>query len=86
MPGATDYIELERDFEILSVEGTLSADGCHVHIAVSDHSGAVLGGHLVRGCVVRTTAEIVLAEVESLDFAREHDAATGFSELVVRPR
>jgi len=84
MPGATDFIDLERDFEIVSIEGTLSPNGCHVHVAISDRSGAVLGGHLVSGCVVRTTAEIVLAEIESLDFAREHDNATGFAELVVR--
>ena len=86
MPGARDFMVLERDFEIVSVEGTLSPDGCHVHLAVSDRSGAVLGGHLVSGCIVRTTAEFVFAEVESLDFAREHDAATGFAELVIRPR
>lgn len=86
MPGAADFIELERDFEIVSMEGTLSPDGCHVHAAISDHSGAVLGGHLVSGCIVRTTAEIILVEMETLDFAREHDAATGFAELIVRPR
>jgi len=86
MPGARDFITLERDLEIVSMEGTLSPDGCHVHVAVSDHSGAVLGGHLVSGCVVRTTAEIVLAEIESLEFARERDAETGFAELVVRRR
>lgn len=85
MPGARDFIELEQDFEIVSIEGTLSPNGCHVHVAISDRSGAVLGGHLVSGCIVRTTAEIVLAEVESLDFAREHDTETGFAELVVRP-
>jgi predicted DNA-binding protein with PD1-like motif len=77
---------MERDFEIVSMEGTLSLDGCHVHIAISDRSGAVIGGHLVGGCIVRTTAEIVLAEVGSHDFRREHDAMTGFAELVVRPR
>jgi len=86
MPGATDFIALRRDFEIVSMEGTLSPDGCHVHVAISDHSGAVLGGHLVSGCVVRTTAEVVLAEIESMDFARELDATTGFAELVIRPR
>jgi predicted DNA-binding protein with PD1-like motif len=86
MPGATDFLDIERDIEIVSMEGTLSPDGCHVHVAVSDRTGAVLGGHLVSGCTVRTTAEIVLAEVESHDFRREHDSATGFAELVVWPR
>jgi predicted DNA-binding protein with PD1-like motif len=86
MPGARDFLTLEQDFEIVSVEGTLSPDGCHVHIAISDHAGNVLGGHLASGCTVRTTAEIVLADDSTLDFAREHDDSTGFAELVVTPR
>jgi predicted DNA-binding protein with PD1-like motif len=86
MPGARDFLTLEQDFEIVSMEGTLSPDGCHVHVAISDHAGNVLGGHLASGCTVRTTAEIVLAEEPSLDFARERDDSTGFAELVVRPR
>lgn len=86
MPGARDFVTLEHDFEIVSMEGTLSPDGCHVHASISDHAGSVIGGHLVHGCVVRTTAEIVLADDPALDFAREHDEATGFAELVVRPR
>jgi predicted DNA-binding protein with PD1-like motif len=84
MPGARDFLTLEQDFEIVSMEGTLSPDGCHIHVAISDHAGRVLGGHLVSGCIVRTTAEIVLADEPSLEFARERDERTGFAELVVR--
>jgi uncharacterized protein len=86
MPGARDVLTLRRDLEIVSMEGTLSLDGCHLHAAVSDLAGAVLGGHVSSGCVVRTTAEIVLAEDHSFAFARERDEGTGFRELVVRPR
>jgi predicted DNA-binding protein with PD1-like motif len=86
MPGARDFLTLEQDFEIVSMEGTLSPDGCHVHIAISDGAGQVIGGHLASGCTVRTTAELVLADEPSLDFAREPDESTGFAELVVRPR
>ena len=43
-------------------------------------------GHVAAGCVVRTTAEVLLQLLPGWDFAREPDAATGFDELVVRPR
>jgi predicted DNA-binding protein with PD1-like motif len=86
MPGATKVLELEQQLEIVSMEGTLSPDGCHIHLSVSDTAGVVLGGHVLPGCVVRTTAELILAEDTSFEFAREHDDMTGFAELVVRNR
>ena len=51
-----------------------------------NHLGRTVGGHLAEGCTVRTTAEVVLAADEQLLFAREHDPATGYDELVVRER
>lgn len=47
-------------FEIVSLTGTLSAGCHHLHVAMADSTGAVFGGHLLPGCVVRTTVEIVL--------------------------
>jgi hypothetical protein len=44
----------------------------------------VLGGHVARGCIVRTTAEIVLALLPEHCFSREHDVRSGFAELVIR--
>jgi len=37
----------------------------------------VIGGHIVDGCIVRTTAEIVIVELSDLEFRREPDAADG---------
>jgi len=37
------------------------------------------------GCIVRTTAEILLALLPDLRFSRELDPASGWDELVVRP-
>jgi uncharacterized protein len=53
---------------------------------VSDHQGRTVGGHFAEGCIVRTTAEVVLAADDRLVFAREHDSATGYDELVVYER
>lgn len=75
--------KLEEKFEILSLQGTLSQDGCHLHISISDSEGSVIGGHLLDGCIIYTTAEIVIGEVDDLTFSREYDPQTGFDELKV---
>jgi uncharacterized protein len=49
-----------RPLEILSLVGTLGRGGLHLHLTVGDEHGQTLGGHLLDGCLVRTTAEIVL--------------------------
>ena len=36
-------------FEIVSLVGTLSASGSHLHLAVSDSTGRTIGGHLLDG-------------------------------------
>ena len=70
-------------FEIVSLTGTLSASGHHLHLSVSDADCAVSGGHLLEGCVVRTTAEIALGVVEGVAFSRPHDPRTGYDELSI---
>lgn len=76
---------LEKDgmFEIVSVTGTLSPDGVHIHISVSDEDGNTIGGHLKNGCIVNTTAEVCLAVFDNVSFSREFDESTGYEELVV---
>lgn len=78
--------ELRGDLEMLTLAGTLSAQGPHLHMSVSDADGRVFGGHVTPGCIVRTTAEIIVANLPDERYTREHDAATGFAELVIRPR
>lgn len=71
-------------FEIVSLVGTLSPDGCHLHVSLSDKDGNVVGGHLNEGCIIYTTAEIVIGEIENLSFSRAIDEDTGFKELVIQ--
>ena len=73
-------------YEIVSLVGTLCADGPHLHISLSDGQGNVIGGHLQDGCAVYTTAEIVIGEMEEARFTREMDPESGYEELVVRAR
>lgn len=87
MAGATSKKQviknLKGDCEIVSIEGTLSKDDCHIHVSVSDKNGAVYGGHLKEG-IVQITAEGSLLELSDRKFSRELDKETGFEELVVK--
>jgi len=76
---------VEGPLEILTLAGTLSPTGAHLHMTVADAEGRVVGGHVAYGNEVRTTAEVLLAGVPGWTLSREVDPATGFKELVVRP-
>ena len=82
--GAAAATTIRGDLEILSLSGTLSADGAHLHIAVADSKGAVIGGHLCAGSQVRTTAELVIGLLPEWQFRRERDPATGYAELAIK--
>lgn len=82
--GAEAPTELRGDLEILTLAGSISPDGAHLHMAIADARAQVYGGHVAHGCIVRTTAELLLALLPEHRFAREHDAASGFAELVIR--
>lgn len=77
---------IEGPLEIVGLSGMVAESGVHLHIAVADKRGQVLGGHLMEGSAVYTTAEIALLEAKDLSFSRELESKTGYPELVVRPR
>ena len=81
--GAAEPEIRDGDVEIVSIAGTVSPDGAHLHAALADAAGHVFGGHVAFGCRVRTTAEILLVELPGWAFARRHDHATGYRELVI---
>ena len=83
--GMNEATEVQGDLEILTLAGSLSPDGVHLHMTVSDAQGRVTGGHVAPGCIVRTTAEILLALLPDHQFSRAPDAESGWDELVVRP-
>ena len=91
LAGAAQPTRLTGNMEILSLSGTVAAadDGktaSHIHMAISTATGQVLGGHVAPGCIVLTTAEVLLALLPDWQFSREPDSTTGFDELVLRAR
>lgn len=70
-------------FEIVSLTGILSVNGSHLHISISDSEGRTIGGHLLNGYIVYTTAEIVIQSTDNFLFRRENDETTGWKELQI---
>lgn len=83
LAGSSCSTVFDRRFEIVSLYGTLSPDGLHVHMAIADETGQMLGGHLMPGCQIATTAEIAIGVCPELTFSRPVDDVTGFRELAI---
>jgi len=80
------YSEYDGHFEIVSMIGTVSIHGSHLHISISDGDGKTIGGHLVPGSKIYTTAEMVLGIFDDVVYKREFSEDSGYEELVVIPR
>lgn len=80
---ASEARAIDGPLELISLSGTLSRHGVHLHGTVADAEGRVHGGHIMPGCLIRTTAEIAVANLPRLRFDRQPDSATGYLELVV---
>lgn len=83
MAGAKKVKTLQGKFEIVSLVGTLSVNGNHIHLMVSDEEGLAFGGHLKAGCIINSTAEIAVGILPNYKFSRVPDEKTGYSELEV---
>ena len=74
--------EIHDHCEIVSLNGTVSARRCHLHIALSKEDLSTIGGHLCPGCIINTTCELVIAELPGVAIDVEHDPETGYDELI----
>ena len=74
--------EIPEHCEIVSLNGTVSVERCHIHIALSKEDLSTIGGHLCPGCIVNTTCELVLMELPCIAYGVEEDPETGYDELI----
>lgn len=86
VPDKQDIRTYEGDFEITSLVGTISVNGVHLHMAISDKEGKSFGGHLKEGTIIHPTAEVVIGEDGRATYTRELDEETGFPELKISIR
>lgn len=80
--GVSEYFEV-GEVEIISLTGTIAENGLHLHIGLVDQHLNSFGGHLLEGCKVNTTAEIVIMELKNYQLKRAYDESTGYHELEV---
>jgi predicted DNA-binding protein with PD1-like motif/glutaredoxin len=59
-PGQAGPTLMDGDLEIITLNGTLSPEGVHLHLSLSDGACQVWGGHLEHGSLVRKGADVLL--------------------------
>ena len=77
-------VDIDEPMEIVSLMGTVSEKRCHLHVSFSKEDLTVIGGHLVIGCIINTTCELVIGELENCVFDVTFDEETGYDELIVK--
>ena len=75
--------EWREPLEIVSGTGTVSVNGCHIHLSVATVAGEVYGGHLAEGCIVKTTVELIILAFDDATYVRHPDSTTGYDELSI---
>jgi predicted DNA-binding protein with PD1-like motif len=86
VPGEHQYRTVDGPLEIVGGTGTISKEGCHLHIVVTDTKGNAVGGHLKDGCPVFFTVEVVFLVFDDVEYHRVMDADTGYKELTIEKK
>lgn len=73
---------IQEHCEIVSLNGTVSHQRCHLHIALSKEDLSTIGGHLCTGCIINTTCELIIGEIPGVCYGVEEDLQTGYDEIV----
>lgn len=80
--GGVNLRSVDEPCEIVSLNGTASRTRYHLHLALSREDLSTIGGHMMPGCIVNTTCELVLGVLEHMRFDVEQDVQTGYDELI----
>jgi len=74
-PGQAAPTLLQGDLEIITLNGTLSPQGVHLHLSLSDGSCQVWGGHLEHGTLVLKGADLLVGLLTSQETPEAPEAA-----------
>lgn len=83
--GGVNIVSIDEAMEIVSLMGTVSEKRCHLHVSFAKEDLSVIGGHLVAGCIINTTCELVIGELRDYVYDVEFDEETGYDELIIKP-
>ena len=81
-PGQPQPTLIEGDLEIITLNGTISPRGVHLHLSLSDGSCQVWGGHLELGTVVRKGTDLLLGLLQTAPMAASSAVPTATPKAV----
>ena len=86
-PGQAEPTVLEGDLEVITLNGTFSPEGVHLHLSLSDGACQVWGGHLEHGTIVQKGVDLLIGVLEQREGrpARQTAAAAPRIEIAVLP-
>ncbi|WP_349687746.1 PPC domain-containing DNA-binding protein [Acidaminococcus sp. DS4831] len=76
--GYSNPILMDGPIELLNMTGMICHDikgNClfHIHFTISNQNGKAFGGHVIEGCKVLLTTDIVIAEINTIEMERKFD-------------
>ena len=86
-PGQAEPTVLEGDLEVITLNGTFSPEGVHLHLSLSDGACQVWGGHLEPGTIVQKGVDLLIRVLEQREASptRQTAAAAPRIEIAVLP-
>ena len=84
-PGQAQPTVLEGDLEVITLNGTLSPEGVHLHLSLSDGACQVWGGHLEPGTLVQKGVDLLIGVLEQREGRPERRTAAPRIEIAVLP-
>ena len=84
-PGQAEPTVLEGDLEVITLNGTFSREGVHLHLSLSDGACQVWGGHLEPGTIVQKGVDLLIGVLEQREGRPASQTAAPRIEIAVLP-
>ena len=84
-PGQAEPTVLEGDLEVITLNGTFSPEGVHLHLSLSDGACQVWGGHLEPGTIVQKGVDLLVGVLEQRESRPALKTAAPRIEIAVLP-
>jgi len=84
-PGQAEPTVLEGDLEVITLNGTFSPEGVHLHLSLSDGACQVWGGHLEPGTIVQKGVDLLLGVLVQSEVRPARQTAAPRIEIAVLP-
>ena len=84
-PGQAEPTVLEGDLEIITLNGTFSPEGVHLHLSLSDGACQVWGGHLEPGTIVQKGIDLLIGVLDQSESSSAPHTSAPRLEIAVLP-